>query len=192
MASTSQRPLLIALLTLSIFAISATATRPCKTLFISSYSFSLRRLPSSSSSSGFVTIVTEISRLRPVRYDDLVIQPHEEDDKRTQAASLFPLIGTTSASSSSYDLNSLRDRTRDILSIVVSLLFGVGCGALTAATMYLAWSVFFSRYDNGSASSFDDDFYDASPKKIGYVKIPEVAADSVPTPPSPVKEAAAV
>ncbi|PQQ21905.1 uncharacterized protein Pyn_38323 [Prunus yedoensis var. nudiflora] len=191
MASTSQRPLLIALLTLSIFAISAIATRPCKTLFISSYSFSLRR-PSSSSSSGFVTVVTEISRLRPVRYDDLVIQPHEEDDKRTQAASVFPLIGTTSASSSSYDLNSLRDRSRDILSIVVSLLFGVGCGALTAATMYLAWSVFFSRYDNGSASSFDDDFYDASPKKIGYVKIPEVVADSVPTPPSPVKEAVAV
>ena len=39
--------------------------RPCKTLFVSSYSFSLRRLPSSSSSSGFVTIVTEINQILP-------------------------------------------------------------------------------------------------------------------------------
>ncbi|RXI02679.1 hypothetical protein DVH24_002757 [Malus domestica] len=47
MASTSQRTLilLITLLALSLFAISATASRPCKTFFFSSYSFSLRHLP---------------------------------------------------------------------------------------------------------------------------------------------------
>ncbi|KAM1966187.1 hypothetical protein ACFX15_046438 [Malus domestica] len=200
MASTSQRPLLlIALLTLSLFAISATASRPCKTLFVSSYSFSLRRLPSSSSSSGFVTVVTEIGQLRPVhihpaRSEDVFVphhhNHHHDSEKRTQTAPLFPFIGTAS-SSSSYDLSSLRDRTKDIMSVVVSLLFGVGCGALTAATMYLAWSVFISRHDDSGSSSFDDDFKDLSPKKVGYVKIPEVTADSVSLPQSTVKEAAA-
>ncbi|KAL0008979.1 hypothetical protein SO802_010481 [Lithocarpus litseifolius] len=33
----------------------------------------------------------------------------------------------------SYDFSSLRDLTKDILSVAVALLFGVGCGALTAA-----------------------------------------------------------
>ncbi|CAN6569937.1 unnamed protein product [Malus baccata var. baccata] len=197
MASTSQRSLLLLIALLSLFAISATASRPCKTLFVSSYSFSLRRLPSPSSSSGFVTIVTEISQIRPVhlhpaRFDDgFVPHPHQDaaSEKLTQTAPLFPVIGTDSGSSS-YDLSSLRDRTKDILSVVVSLLFGVGCGALTAAILFLAWSVFISRHDGGSSSS-DDDFEDFSPKKMGYVKIPEVTADSVSPPPSTVKEAAA-
>ncbi|GFS33813.1 hypothetical protein Acr_00g0030700 [Actinidia rufa] len=38
--------------------------------------------------------------------------------------------------------SSFRDRTKDILTVVASLLFGVGCGALTAATLYLIWSLF--------------------------------------------------
>ncbi|KAM1909895.1 hypothetical protein ACFX13_038598 [Malus domestica] len=96
MASTSQRSLLLIAL-ISLFAISATASRPCKTLFVSSYSFSLRRLPSSSSSSGFVTIVTEISHIRPVhlhptRFDDgFVPHPHHHDasEKRTSAPILL-------------------------------------------------------------------------------------------------------
>lgn len=181
MASTSQRPLLVTLLILSILAISATA-RPCKTLFISSYSVSLRRFPSSSSS-GFVTVVTEIRELKPIRFDGVLVQHEGDEARRIQSQPermpLLPLFG-----SSSTDLSSLRDRTKDILSVVVALLFGVGCGALTAATMYLAWSLFSSRH---SASSFDDDD-DVSPKKMGYVKIPE-AVDSAP---APVKQAAAV
>ncbi|XP_050372799.1 uncharacterized protein LOC126790553 [Argentina anserina] len=154
MASTAT---LITLLILSIFAISATA-RPCNTLFLSSYSVSLRRLPSPS---GFVTVVTEIRQLRPIRF----YQDAAADEPRR------PL---------STDLSSLRDRTKDILSIVVALLFGVGCGALTAATMYLAWSLFSAR------QSFDDAEDDFSPKKMGYVKIPEAVKAA------PVKEAAAV
>ncbi|KAF2290554.1 hypothetical protein GH714_014380 [Hevea brasiliensis] len=82
---------------------------------------------------------------------------------------------------SSYDMSSLRDRTKDILSVVVALLFGVGCGALTAATMYLVWSLFSTRYDY-RYEEFDsedgDEEDDVSPKKMGYVKIPE--ADSMP------------
>ncbi|KAM1930524.1 hypothetical protein ACFX13_031953 [Malus domestica] len=166
MASTSQRTLilLIALLTLSLFAISATASRPCKTFFVSSYSFSLRHLPSSSSPSGFVTVVTEIGQLRPVhihpaRSEDVFVphhhhhHHHHDSKKRSQTAPLFPFIGTASLLSS-YDINSLCDRTKDILSVVVSLLFGVGCDALTAANMYLAWSVFISRHDDSGSNSF--------------------------------------
>ncbi|KAL6219565.1 hypothetical protein ACLB2K_007324 [Fragaria x ananassa] len=162
---------LITLLTLSILAISATA-RPCKTLFISSYSVSLRRLPSSSSSSGFVTVVTEIRQLRPIRffYDDAVLA-HPDESRAQPQRTMMPLLPLST------DLSSLRDRTKDILSVVVALLFGVGCGSLTAATMYLAWSLFSSRH------SFDDE--DVSPKKMGYVMIPEVVAAA------PVKEASA-
>ncbi|KAJ6290844.1 hypothetical protein OIU78_026571 [Salix suchowensis] len=75
----------------------------------------------------------------------------------------------------SYDLSSLRDRTKDILSVVVALLFGVGCGALTAATMYLVWSLFSpsqSRYDDYFDGEFSDE-EEEDLKKIGYVKIPE-------------------
>lgn len=80
----------------------------------------------------------------------------------------------------SYDFSSLRDRTKDILSVVVALLFGVGCGALTAATTYLAYSLCSSRFENRS-SVYDDfseeeDFCDDNKeniKKMGYVRIPD-------------------
>ncbi|CAN1123028.1 hypothetical protein LINPERPRIM_LOCUS3010 [Linum perenne] len=81
---------------------------------------------------------------------------------------------------SSHDISSLRDRTKDILSVVVALLFGVGCGALTAASMYLVWSLFAAR----SGAYYDESDYeeeeDASPKKIGYVAIPEAEKVAAP------------
>lgn len=76
--------------------------------------------------------------------------------------------------------------------MVVALLFGVGCGALTAATMYLVWSIFSSsRYDYHHTSYLDefdeeeDEDEGVSPKKMGYVKI--AGADNAL--PAPVKEA---
>lgn len=188
MASKSQRNLIVVFL-LSISVLSVTA-RPCKTFFISSYSFSVRQpssIHSSSSSSGFVTVFTEIRQINPANLDAVLIEEEEIDDARLHRRPLrLPLLPFTS-SSASYDLSSLRDRTKDILSVVVALLFGVGCGALTAATMYLAWSLFSNRSDYHSSSPFGDDSDedDFSPKKIGYVKIP--AADSVPAP-VPAKE----
>ena len=74
----------------------------------------------------------------------------------------------------SYDLSSLRDRTKDILSVVVALPFGVDCGALTIATMYMVWSLFSSsqsRYDDYFDGEFSDE-EEEDLKKIGYVKIP--------------------
>lgn len=65
----------------------------------------------------------------------------------------------------------------------MALLFGVGCGALTAATMYLVWALVVNR--RGYSFEEEEDDYEneesdaASLKKLGYVKIPE-----------PVKEAA--
>uniref|UniRef100_A0A803Q2D4 Transmembrane protein n=1 Tax=Cannabis sativa TaxID=3483 RepID=A0A803Q2D4_CANSA len=159
MASKSQRLLLTILLIW--ISIVSTSARPCKTLFVSSYSFSLRQ-PQFHSSSGFVTIFAEVTQFRRVNVQPLRKMP------------LFPL----SASTSPYDLTSLRDRTKDILSVVVALLFGVGCGALTAATMYLAWSLFSTRYqddaDDTTSAVVDDD--GLSPKKMGYVKIPTADA----------------
>lgn len=58
-----------------------------------------------------------------------------------------------------------------------ALLFGVGCGALTAAAMYFVWALFSPRgvdFDDASSSSSDDDVNDdvTVAKKLGYVAIP--------------------
>ncbi|KAI4299690.1 hypothetical protein L6164_033124 [Bauhinia variegata] len=200
MASTAQIAVLIGLLALSISA----DARPCRTFFISSYSFSFRRGGDLGSpfdqnpSSGTITTVTEV-RSVPV----YIIGNDDNNEKPSFGAGIFfdrALPGHVSHSVeeeveierratqmrapfgfSSYDFSSLRDRTKDILSVVVALLFGVGCGALTAATMYLVWSMFSNRYDYGASyEDFVDDEEDEipSPKKMGYAKIP--AADSVP------------
>ncbi|MGI4406661.1 hypothetical protein ACR2V0_28755, partial [Klebsiella pneumoniae] len=78
---------------------------------------------------------------------------------------------------------SFRDRTKDILSVVGSLLFGVGCGAITATTLYLMWSLFAgNRFDFRDSDdeydeedSDDGEYDDVSPKKMGYVAIPVAA-----------------
>ncbi|XP_030952815.1 uncharacterized protein LOC115975913 [Quercus lobata] len=202
MASLIHRVILVQLLILSVATISATA-RPCKTLFISSYSFSFKPVnqqnPSSSSSSGFVTVFTEISHFNPKP------QVQEQPFPTTTEIFLFrdPIhrngmpLGYRKPQQpiASYDFSSLRDRTKDILSVVVALLFGVGCGALTAATMYLAWSLFSHRFSSSDYSAFpssfsdddDNDDDDVNPKKFGYIKIP-AATDSLPAPaPAPAK-----
>nr|KYP76046.1 hypothetical protein KK1_020267 [Cajanus cajan] len=149
---------------LSLSAAPATA-RPCRTFIISSYSF---RNPSSNT---FATI-TEIRSFTPLYVSDsndlfFPTRPRIEAERVNPRASLgFP---------SAYDFSSLRDRTKDILSVALALLFGVGCGALTAATMYLVWSVFATRhhdyratYDDDSSSE-DDEIQ--TTKKLGYVRI---------------------
>ncbi|KAG2722800.1 hypothetical protein I3760_02G142900 [Carya illinoinensis] len=105
--SLTQRLFLLQLVILSLSIISTNA-RPCKTLFISSYSFSFKQNPSSS---GVVTVLSP---------------PRSSSFRSTMRCRIVQ------------SSSSLRDRTKDILSVVVALLFGVGCGALTAATMYLA------------------------------------------------------
>ncbi|GMJ00695.1 hypothetical protein like AT1G65720 [Hibiscus trionum] len=137
---------------LGLFSISATAARPCKTFLVSSYSISFHNPndPSYAVSSRFVTVFTEIAQLNPL--------PVPTDPKP------------------SHVFSSLRDRSRDILSVVVALLLGVGCGALTGATIYLVWMIFTARREYHEGYEFDEEF---SPKKIGYVNIPANAAVDV-------------
>lgn len=69
--------------------------------------------------------------------------------------------------------SSIRDRTKDIMGVMGAMLFGAGCGALTAAMMYLIWSLFWPATFVFEDS--DDDH--ASPKKIGYVVLPTKVVD---------------
>ncbi|CAD6212950.1 unnamed protein product [Miscanthus lutarioriparius] len=73
-----------------------------------------------------------------------------------------------------------QERARDILVVVVGLLFGVACGALTAASVYLVWSMVAGA---ATASPYDELYDDEdeasdteSPKKVGYVIIQELEA----------------
>lgn len=188
--------LLMVLVQLGPLSVSV-AGRPCATLFVSSYSFSLRRQPifgpnpnptrdvaylnlptsdPSSSSSGFMTIFAAsfpAVEVNPQTSLSREVRTRSSEAQRPKEHMKDEIFG-------SFDLNSLRDRSRDILSVVISLLFGVGCGALTAATMYMAWYVFTNG--GGHYLQESDDEYDSyeSPKKVGYVKIP--APDPSPVP----------
>ncbi|KAL7192771.1 hypothetical protein ACSBR2_024566 [Camellia fascicularis] len=75
---------------------------------------------------------------------------------------------------------SLHDRTKGILRDVGSLLLGVACGAITAGTLYLIWSLF-ADPNSFEFRDSDDDFDgadDVNPKKMGYIVVP--AADTPP------------
>lgn len=111
---------------------------------------------------------------KPLYVEEEVI---ERDVAKGLAASTMPL-GFYSAVTRS----SIRDRTRDIMSVVGALLFGVGCGALTAATMYLIWFLFSPNrfeFDDSDDDSFDDIDDDGAPKKMGYMTIPDEDIDAV-------------
>lgn len=175
----------IVLFALSTATVSA---RPCRTFIISSYSF---RNPSSNT---YATI-TEIRSLTPLYinnkpYEIFLDRPihHQNMELETESQSVSHPRAPLGFSTAGYDLSSLRDRTKDILSVALALLFGVGCGALTAATMYLVWSVFSARHDFRSAAygEFSDEDEIESPKKGGYVKIP--AAEKAAVPASPAKD----
>ncbi|CAN1123026.1 hypothetical protein LINPERPRIM_LOCUS3010 [Linum perenne] len=181
MASTSRQLPVAFLLLLAVLigflSVTVSAGRPCKTLYISSYTVSVRPLhtfrfpnPSLGRRSGFVAIVTEIGHQSSLESSsDMIVDQEQEGFNRILPFGI-----------SSHDISSLRDRTKDILSVVVALLFGVGCGALTAASMYLVWSLFAAR----SGAYYDESDYeeeeDASPKKIGYVAIPEAEKVAAP------------
>ncbi|CAL0315688.1 unnamed protein product [Lupinus luteus] len=169
---------LIGLLALSV---TATATaRPCRTFFISSYSFSIPSLidRDDPSSSATLTSFTEIRSFIPVyissvkpSFSDQIFVDRAQEDNVVE----FDHHRRVPFGFSANDFSSLRNRTKDILSVVVALLFGVGCGALTAATMYLVFSIFANR-DEDYSSPYDGFFDDSdekieSEKKIGYEKI---------------------
>ncbi|KAL1332319.1 hypothetical protein HN51_061140 [Arachis hypogaea] len=194
MASILRRLPIAAVIFLAV-ALSATTTataRPCRSFLISSYSI---RNPSTNN---FATVtVTEIQSLTintnnhffkiPFNQNGVVFPLHRRNHHRDLSRASLP---RASSGIYGYDFASLRDRTKDILSVVLALLFGFGCGSLVAATMYLLWFVLSGRrFDDLS----DDDSHGAeieSFKKLGYVKIP--AAEKTAAPPAAAKDSSSV
>ncbi|XP_055827765.1 uncharacterized protein LOC129895984 [Solanum dulcamara] len=211
------------LLAFFLLAVSA-AARPCKTLFFitstsyyqipttisrnpnPNHNFFLRN-PSISprfrtffvTTSGFRDDAPKFGFLRPSIFfrrsdpvfferQDAVEQVEDAEELASRSSSMIPVEFYSSVTS------SIRDRTKDIMRVVGALLFGVGCGALTAATMYLIWSLFWpNRFEfEDSDDDFDDgnDDYDlSSAKKMGFVAIPtKVVDDDLKKPAAPVKE----
>ncbi|KAL5983128.1 hypothetical protein ACLOJK_017209 [Asimina triloba] len=184
---------LFSLISLSPIAANA-RPGPCNTLFIS-FTVSSSRPPFQFSyasdpqkSNEVFTILRDVDDSNPklsflpsssnfLEHPDLPqFLPFDEASngpRQLETAPLFPFAGLSAS--------SVRDRTKDILSVVVALLFGVSCGALTAATMYLAWSVIMSAYDAGDSDG-EDEADDVSRKTAngGYVKIPAAADSAVP------------
>lgn len=123
--------------------------------------------------------------------EDAVDQVEDGEELENRSSSMIPVEFYSSVTS------SIRDRTKDIMRVVGALLFGVGCGALTAATMYLIWTLFSpNRFEfEDSDDDFDDgnDDYDVSAKKMGYVAIPtKVVDDDLKKPAAPAPAPAPV
>ncbi|KAI3502759.1 hypothetical protein L1887_31050 [Cichorium endivia] len=181
MASTTTALLLLSV-TVGLFAISATA-RPCKTIFFITSSSS-SYYPADNRHHGNPNFPHQNPTNSP-RLTFFITEIHEFHRTRSFPRPIFPDRAVEDVVSSKPYSSSIRDRTMDIMSIVGALLFGVGCGALTAATMYLIWSVCSNRrLDFGSDSDeeeFDDDEADVTPKKNGYAPIPTATKPVPPT-----------
>ncbi|XP_047321027.1 uncharacterized protein LOC124925100 [Impatiens glandulifera] len=192
MASSTLR-LLIGLSVLLLLAMAAQARpgrlfHPCKTLiFFSTSSYPLDQNPnlsldddSSSSGRSITFFITEIRRLNPRPVSIPSIYPYHISRLRAEIEEeTIPSIH----GSRSLDIEAaFRDFTEGILTVFRSLLFGVGCGVLTASIMYLIWSLFtptrFDYQDSDDESDSDEDVYASDPKKMGYIAIP--AAGAVP------------
>ncbi|KAL6993313.1 hypothetical protein U1Q18_011429 [Sarracenia purpurea var. burkii] len=186
--------ILLGLLVISSKARPGRPFHPCQTLIFFSTSYPLdpnRNLSPQnpfSTFSGRRSITFFFTRVRDIGPKPTVVpsfhaifadRTNFEEENRPLPLSLYSsVVGA-----------SFRDRTKDILRIVGSLLFGAGCGVLTAATLYLVWSLFspnrFEFRDYSGDNFVGDDGDDVSPKKIGYVAIP--ATDS-PVTAAPAKE----
>ncbi|KAJ3682310.1 hypothetical protein LUZ60_014883 [Juncus effusus] len=177
MAAAALLLFLTSLLSLSVS--SSSRPLPCNTLLIS-YSFTSYSSDSNSDSSSLSfyrpsTFITVYRIISPLRSSNLDRQSHSHPVQ----------IQRSQRPSSAHLASSLQDRARDILAVAAGLLFGVGCGALTAATLYFLFAVATNRYAL-LGSHYDDDEdeideYDEipSPKKGVYVTIPveETTAD---------------
>ncbi|KAL8483630.1 hypothetical protein ACS0TY_026352 [Phlomoides rotata] len=181
--TTSTLPLLL----LGFLLLATVSARPCKTLFYFSATTTTTYYPHNRNPNNpnslltqnprYVTLIftsTTTSGPFPNRHQPLNFEPIDRfnEDSRLSSSSDFPLKFHPSVSS------SVRDRTRDILSVVGALLFGVGCGALTAAAMYFMWALLSSRTvdlddDDDDVSSDDDDDVAVAKKKLGYVGDPD-------------------
>ncbi|KAK9671356.1 hypothetical protein RND81_12G024400 [Saponaria officinalis] len=117
--------------------------------------------------------------LRPLRLPRLhhLLPRHHLPFQRR--AELIPTFAADKTEMTNLPLgfSSLKERTKDILSVVASLLFGAFCGAFTASTMYLVWSLLnYHHQDDDFSSDSEDDDDIFNPKKSHYVAIPSSAS----------------
>jgi hypothetical protein len=160
MAAAGKLLLIATVAALSLVAASPGAdARPCghaQTLLVSFSSVS-RPNPDPTNPAPLTTTVVTVLRVRR-------LGPHQ-----IRRAEALPAAAAAAS--------SVQERAKDILVVVSGLLFGFGCGALTAATMYLVWSLIASTCASGYDDVYsDDDDEDQlsdseSPKKAGYVII---------------------
>ncbi|KAD6796148.1 hypothetical protein R6Q59_019986 [Mikania micrantha] len=199
MASSTTTGLLLLSIVIGVFAISA-AARPCKTIFFITSSshhpagdlflpkphFQLIRNPNNSPRlTFFVTEFREFQRTgslpRPILIDRSVVLSSSSD-----------VVSSEPYYSASTVKTSIRERTMDVVSIAGAVLFGVGCGALTAATMYLFWSLFAPRqFEFESDSESGDEEDDVSPNNNVYFAV-SAASKEVPPTADEVDQAAAM
>ncbi|RWV96580.1 hypothetical protein BHE74_00026611 [Ensete ventricosum] len=125
-------------------------------------------LPGLHRTSGFVSVYRIIAPIRTFHLDP---RP-----ARIPRAALLPRREVVPLG-----VSSLYERAKDVLVVVIGLLFGVGCGAITTATVCLAWSLVTYRYlicdSDEYSNEAEAEGADENPKKAGYVKVP--AADPV-------------
>ncbi|CAL9086979.1 unnamed protein product [Musa textilis] len=166
---------ILALLCASSYARPGGPFHPCDTLSIT-YTFS--------SSSAATAAVPH----RAYRFVSIyrIITPFSSsanafDDRRPWLIGRPGLPRREVAEPAALGFSSPHERAKDILVVVVGLLFGVGCGALTAASMYLVWSLVANRNEVYGSDGEEGDYAVESPKKAGYVKIPSAE-------PAPAKE----
>ncbi|KAK9733018.1 hypothetical protein RND81_04G038400 [Saponaria officinalis] len=183
--------LLLLLPILSLLALSTTVSaRPGNTFIISTYSFSFVPLNPRNPNPNPNNPEFVIMDLRPARrFFLLPVHRFEMTDLplRLGFKDRFPadIPRQSEITNLPLGLSSMMERTKDILSVVASLLFGAACGALTAGTMYLVWSIVNFRHGGGyrsveEFSSDDDDDDDVfNPKKSHYVVVPADVVDQV-------------
>ncbi|KAL8125359.1 uncharacterized protein LOC141719131 [Apium graveolens] len=167
MASTQLHRLILLIATLLLSIAASNAARPCKTILLISTTTSFPLIENTNlQNPSHVTLF--FINTQPINPNNFL--SYKSNAFLTNRRSLNPpqLQDTSS---------SIRDSTLDIVSIVGALLFGVGSGALTAAIMYLVWSMFSPRRfefgvdsDDEEMDNSDEDIY--SPKKMGYVAVP--------------------
>ncbi|KAL3647558.1 hypothetical protein CASFOL_008526 [Castilleja foliolosa] len=198
---------ILPILLVSLLAATASA-RPCKTLFFVSGTttyYPYNSLPHNPNPNPILvnrnprfftliftsTTTSPISDLRrpSIHFDsDPAVAADSESFPRMMSSD-FPLKFYSTVS------RSIRERTKDIMSVVGALLFGVGCGALTAAVMYFLWALYspsrFDFCDSSDEDGDDDDEIASTKRKLGYLAIPTKPAtvdDDLKKPAPPAKE----
>ncbi|MFS7948794.1 hypothetical protein Hanom_Chr06g00564031 [Helianthus anomalus] len=151
MASTTSVLLLLFATVIATSTTSATA-RPCKTIFFITSSSHPNPNPNNNPPR-FTFFLTEIRQFRrsrslprPMLFDRSITSSSSSSKSSSLALIASDVVTSEPYIASSSTLKaSVSERTMDIMSIVGAVIFGVGCGVVTAATMYLFWSLFAPR-----------------------------------------------